>query len=120
MNYLFTRKMFNWNEAKYTQVTTGVMGMTVIGSLFVLPVLSYHLGFPDFVIGLLAATSMMAKTVSVAFSTTGTQYVIGRSDGAGERDHANLYSQPTVLVSSVLRPPPSSGLSSLKLSRRVS
>lgn len=81
VNYLFTRKMFNWNEAKYTQVTTGVMGMTVIGSLFVLPVLSYHLGFPDFVIGLLAATSMMAKTVSVAFSTTGTQYVIANCVG---------------------------------------
>ena len=90
----------------------------MICSLFVLPVLSYHLEVPDFLIGLLAATSMLARTVTVAFSTTGTQYIIGRS---GEvQTEISLYSQPAVLVSSVLRSPQSSDLSSPKLSRRVS
>merc|ERR1712007_309358 len=74
INYLFTRKMFNWNEAKYTQVTTGVMILTVVSSLVVLPVLSYQLKVPDITIGVLATVSMLAGTLATAFSTTGTFY----------------------------------------------
>ena len=99
-DYLFTRKMFSWTEAKFTEVATGVTGkkytsiktpvdsslrlvLTSLSSLLVLPLLSYRLAVPDFVIGILASLSFLSASVGTAFSRTGTTYIIGK---AGERE----------------------------------
>ena len=52
--------------------------LTSVSSLLVLPLLSYRLGVPDFVLGSLAALSFMMATVGTAFSRTGTHYIIGQ------------------------------------------
>ena len=51
--------------------------LRIICSLFVLPVVSYHLGVSDIIIGLLATISLLTGTVAIAFCRTGTQYIVG-------------------------------------------
>lgn len=81
IDYLFTRKMFSWTEAKYTEVNTGVTVLTSLSSLLVLPLLSYRLGVSDFVIGILASLSFLSASVGTAFSRTGTHYIIASCVG---------------------------------------
>ena len=93
INYLFTRKMFDWNESQFTRVSTGAtgkirfMGHTIIFvfvvlqslcSLFVLPLLSYKLGVPDQIIGLIASVSSLTSILGFAFSKTESFYIAGR------------------------------------------
>ena len=87
--------------------------LTSVSSLLVLPLLSYRLGVPDFVLGILAALSFMIATVGTAFSRTGTYYIIGQ-EGGTVRSKMIFSVQPAVLVCWARRSPPSSDPSCLK------
>ena len=55
--YLFTRKMFHWDEMIYTEVGTVMTILSTTCDLFLLPLLSYTLQIPDHIIGLVATLS---------------------------------------------------------------
>ena len=72
VNYLFTRRMFQWTEAEFTRVTTSVTVLQTLASLFLLPALSYKLGVPDPVLGLVATlSSLMVSYTSMNLTCTG-------------------------------------------------
>jgi len=75
INYLFTRKMFDWNESQFTKVSTGSTVLQSLCSLFVLPLLSYKLGVSDQIIGLIASLSSLTSILGFAFSKTESFYI---------------------------------------------
>ena len=77
VNYLFTRKMFDWDESMFTKVTTMITIIQSISSLVLLPLLSYKLHVPDPVIGTLASCSSFAAILGIALSTSGNMYIFG-------------------------------------------
>ena len=94
VNYLFTRKMFNWDESIFTRVSTIITGMGCVlfiysificlvlqslSSLILLPLLSYKLHVPDPVIGTMATFSSFAAILGIALSKTGTVYIFGKN-----------------------------------------
>ena len=110
VNYLFTRKMFHWTESEYTRVTTGVTGklflynqlsfihiivlfsvLQTLASLFLLPALSYKLGVPDAVIGLVATLSCITTIVGFAVSQNSSHFIIGESELGSTLDGINAF-----------------------------
>eukprot|EP00090_Calanus_glacialis_P007645 TRINITY_DN16090_c0_g1_i1.p1 TRINITY_DN16090_c0_g1~~TRINITY_DN16090_c0_g1_i1.p1 ORF type:complete len:430 (-),score=74.64 TRINITY_DN16090_c0_g1_i1:348-1637(-) len=79
INYLFTRKMFNWDESIFTRVSTIITVLQSLSSLILLPLLSYKLHVPDPVIGTIATCSAFAAILGIALSTTGNVYIFGKS-----------------------------------------
>ena len=55
IDYLYTRKMFDWTEAQYTRVTTATTIIAALCSLLLLPALSFKLGVSDHMIGVMAS-----------------------------------------------------------------
>ena len=43
ISYLYTRKIFNWDEGTYSKYTTVIMVVTSISSCVLVPFLSYYL-----------------------------------------------------------------------------
>ena len=76
VNYLFTRRMFQWTESEYTKVTTSITVLQTLASLFLLPALSYKLGVPDPILGLVATTSSLMAITGIALSETPSHFVI--------------------------------------------
>ena len=76
VNYLFTRRMFQWTEAEFTRVTTSITVLQTLASLFLLPVLSYKLGVPDPVLGLVATLSSLMAITGIALSETPSHFII--------------------------------------------
>jgi len=81
VNYLFTRKMFDWDESMFTKVTTMITIIQSISSLVLLPLLSYKLHVPDPVIGTLASCSSFAAILGIALSTSGNMYIFANCLG---------------------------------------
>eukprot|EP00092_Neocalanus_flemingeri_P012562 GFUD01013540.1.p1 GENE.GFUD01013540.1~~GFUD01013540.1.p1 ORF type:complete len:490 (+),score=71.29 GFUD01013540.1:897-2366(+) len=81
VNYLFTRKMFNWDESIFTRVSTIITVIQSLSSLILLPILSYKLHVPDPVIGTMATFSSFAAILGIALSTTGTVYIFANCLG---------------------------------------
>jgi len=75
VNYLFTRKMFNWDEAIFTRVSTIITVLQSLSSLLLLPLLSYQLHVPDPVIGTIAACSSFAAILGIGLAHTGKMYI---------------------------------------------
>jgi len=73
--YLFTRKMFHWDEMIYTEVGTAMMILSTTCNLFVLPFLSYSLNIPDHIIGVMATMSAFSELVVKALAQSGVSYV---------------------------------------------
>jgi len=76
--YLFTRKMFHWEEMIYTEVGTAVTILSTASNLFLLPFLSYTLEIPDSIIGLMATMSYFSELVVTALAQSGTGYIFGK------------------------------------------
>jgi len=81
VNYLFTRKMFDWDEAMFTRVTTLITALQSLTSLVLLPILSYKLHVPDPVIGTIASCSSFAAILGIALSTSGNIYIFANCLG---------------------------------------
>jgi len=79
--YLFTRKMFHWDEMIYTEVVTVMTILSIACDLFLLPLLSYTLLIPDHIIGLMATLSSFSYLVVTALANTGTSYIFARCLG---------------------------------------
>jgi len=78
MSYLFTRKMFAWDERKYSQLTSLSMILSTLANLLLLPLLSYKLSVPDSVIGIMASLSCLADTLVTALAQSGEIYIFAR------------------------------------------
>ena len=76
--YLFTRKMFHWDEMIYTEVGTVMTILSTACDLFLLPLLSYTLQIPDHIIGLVATLSSFSHLVVTALANTGVSYIFGK------------------------------------------
>ena len=76
VNYLFTRRMFEWTESEYTRVTTSVTVLQTLASLILLPTLSYKLGVTDPVLGLIATVSSLMAITGIALSATPSHFII--------------------------------------------
>ena len=76
VNYLFTRRMFQWTESEYTRVTTSVTVLQTLASLFLLPVLSLKLGVPDPVLGLVATVSSLTAITGIGLSETPGHFIV--------------------------------------------
>jgi len=79
--YLFTRKMFHWDEMIYTEVGTVMTILSTACDLFLLPLLSYTLQIPDHIIGLVATLSSFSHLVVTALANTGVSYIFARCLG---------------------------------------
>jgi len=79
--YLFTRKMFHWDEMIYTEVGTVMTILSTACDLFLLPLLSYTLHIPDHIIGLMATLSSFSHLVVTALANTGVSYIFARCLG---------------------------------------
>jgi len=79
--YLFTRKMFHWNEKIYTEVGTAVTILSIASNLFLLPFLSYTLEIPDSIIGLMATMSCFSDLLVTALAQTGASYIFAKCLG---------------------------------------
>jgi len=79
--YLFTRKMFHWEEMIYTEVGTAVTILSTASNLFLLPFLSYTLEIPDSIIGLMATMSYFSELVVTALAQSGTGYIFAKCLG---------------------------------------
>ena len=76
VNYLFTRRMFQWTESEYTKVTTSVTVLQTLASLFLLPALSLKLGVSDPVLGLIATVSSLMAITGIGLSETPGHFII--------------------------------------------
>ena len=75
--YLFTRKMFHWDELIYTEVQTVMTILSTACNLLLLPFLSFTLGIPDHIIGVMATMSSFSNLVVTALAQTGRSYIFG-------------------------------------------
>ena len=75
--YLFTRKMFQWDETIYTEVDTVMTVLSIACNLLLLPFLSYTLALPDHIIGLMATMSAGSEKVVTALANTGRSFIFG-------------------------------------------
>lgn len=95
MSYLFTRKMFAWDERKYSQVSSLSMILSTLANLLLLPLLSYKLSVPDSVIGIMASLSCLADALVTALAQSGQIYIFARCLGI-------LSSQASTVIRSLL------------------
>ena len=75
--YLFTRKMFHWDEMIYTEVGTLSTILSTFSNLLILPLLSYTMEIPDSIIGVMATMSSFTDLVVTALAQSGTSYIFG-------------------------------------------
>jgi len=79
--YLFTRKMFQWDELIYAEVGTLTTIISTTSNLVLLPLLSYSLEIPDTIIGVMATMSSFSDLVVTALAQTGSSYIFAKCLG---------------------------------------
>lgn len=93
--YLFTRKMFHWDEMIYTEVRTVMTILSTACNLLLLPFLSFTLGIPDHIIGVMATMSYFSDLVVTALAQTGRSYIFAACLGL-------MGSQSSMVIRSLL------------------
>jgi len=93
--YLFTRKMYQWDETIYTEVDTVMTVLSIACNLLLLPFLSYTLALPDHIIGLMATMSAGSEKVVTALANTGRSFIFARCLGL-------LGTQPSLIIRSLI------------------
>jgi len=91
-DYLYTRKILDWDEQTFTKVASIGTIIKCISSLFALPVLSYYLELSDHLLGWCASLSMALGQLFIAVARTSSVYVMGV-----------VYGGLTSMTSSILR-----------------
>ena len=75
--YLFTRYKFNWSEVEFSFYSTYSMGLNLIGTGFVVSVLSGMLKMEDALVGSIAIISKVPASLVYAFSQVEWHLYIG-------------------------------------------
>ncbi|XP_023345352.1 proton-coupled folate transporter isoform X2 [Eurytemora carolleeae] len=81
-NYLYTRKVLDWDEQIYTKVSSIGTILNCASSLIILPVLSYYLEIPDLLLGWVACCSLAAGQIFIGAARTDTVFIVGVIAGA--------------------------------------
>jgi len=71
VTYLYTVWKFGWDELTYSYYSTTVLGVSALGLLGLMPVMSMGLKLKDVTIGILSASSRIASELIMALSTVG-------------------------------------------------
>jgi len=75
--YLFSRKMFDWDEGTFTRFTTILVISGSACSFLIVPFLSFYLQIHDAIIGILATLFTVASLVVQSLSTTPNIFMLG-------------------------------------------
>jgi len=75
VSYLYTRVMFDWDEADYTKLSTLSSLLSSISSLLLLPFLSLYLEVPDWLLGSLACFTTASSFLVTSLAHFPSTYV---------------------------------------------
>jgi len=75
VSYLYTRVMFDWDEADFTKLSTLSSLLSSISSLLLLPFLSLYLEVPDWLLGALACLTTASSFLVTSLAHLPSTYV---------------------------------------------
>ncbi|CAG0899376.1 unnamed protein product [Darwinula stevensoni] len=70
IDYLYTKMKFGWDEPTYTIFGAVSIAFAVAGTVIFVPILSYKLEMPDYLLGILASMSYCADMLVLGFAVS--------------------------------------------------